>query len=67
MVLMVSLVPRPEEEEEKGPGFSHLRMQLIISDITSGRVPMMPLKSHGGLYDVSIQGRYPPLQTSLAR
>ena len=32
----ISLVPRPkeEEEEEKGPGFSRLRMRLII-DLTT--------------------------------
>ena len=34
--LIPSLVPRPkEEEEEKGPGFSHSRMRLIISDLTT--------------------------------
>ena len=33
---MPSLVPRPEEEEEeKGSGFSCLRMCLNISDITT--------------------------------
>ena len=26
---ILSLVPRPEEEEEKGPGFSHSRMHLL--------------------------------------
>ena len=31
-----SLVPRPEEgEEKKGPGFSRSRMRLIISDLTT--------------------------------
>ena len=29
----VSLVPRPKEEEKKGPGFSCLRMCLIILDL----------------------------------
>ena len=28
-----SLVPRPKEEEEKGPGFSRLRMRLIVTPI----------------------------------
>ena len=32
----LSLVPRPEEgEEKKGPGFSRSRMRLIISDLTT--------------------------------
>ena len=30
--LEISLVPWPEEEE-KGPGFSHSHMRLIISDL----------------------------------
>ena len=30
-----SLVSKHEVEEEKGPGFSHLHMRLIISDITT--------------------------------
>ena len=28
-----SIIPRPEEEEEKGPGFSHSGMRLIISNL----------------------------------
>ena len=28
-MVSTSLVPRSEEEEEKGPGFSHSRMRLI--------------------------------------
>ena len=31
----VSLGPRPEEEAEKGPGFSHSHMRLIISGLSS--------------------------------
>ena len=64
-----SLVPSPEEEEEKkGPGFSRSRMRLIISDfkhvLMSGRVLMMLLKSHGRLHDIIIA--YSSYQTSLA-
>ena len=49
--LSPSLAPRPEEEEEKGPGFSHSRMCLIISDLSTclsvGGMLMMPSESHG--------------------
>ena len=34
-ILGSNLVPRPEEEEEKGPGFGCSRMRLIISDLTT--------------------------------
>ena len=51
--LCTSLVPRPEEgEEEKGSGFSHSSMCLTITDM-SGRVLMMPSKSHGWMHDVA--------------
>ena len=29
----ISLVPMPEEEEEKRPGFSNLHMHLIATDL----------------------------------
>ena len=53
-----SPIPNPEEEgEEKGSGFSHSCMRLIISNfnnvLISGRAPMMSSKSHGWLYDVA--------------
>lgn len=42
---IVSLAPKPEEEEEeKDPGFSCSCMPLIMSVLTSGKVPMMPSK-----------------------
>ena len=46
VVAKVSLIPRPEEEEEeKGPGFScnYLGFNHVL---ISGRVPMTPSKSH---------------------
>ena len=33
-----SLISRPEEEEEKGPGFSHLRMRLIAVEFHGLRI-----------------------------
>ena len=33
--MWTSLVPRPEEEEEKGSGFSHSCMCLIITDLST--------------------------------
>ena len=34
-LVIFSLVPGPEEEEEKGPGFSHLCMCLISSELST--------------------------------
>ena len=49
--LLVSLVPRPKEKEDKGPGFSRSCMHLIISDsedvLMSGRMLITLSKSHG--------------------
>ena len=56
-----SLIPRlkeEEEEEEKGPGFSHLCMRLI-NVLISGRMLMTHSKSHGLLYDVTIHRMKP--------
>ena len=54
---MSSLSPRPEEQE-KGPGFSRLRMRLSYHEfdmLISGRVQMTSSKLHSLLYDVAIQ------------
>ena len=34
-LVLFRLIPRPEEEEEKGPGFSHLYMSLLISELST--------------------------------
>ena len=53
--LCTSLVPRAEEgKEEKGSGFSHSSMCLIITDM-SGRVLMMPSKPHGWMHGIGIK------------
>ena len=55
-----SLIPRPKEEEEKGPGFdfqpfAHVLNYLGFNHVLiSGRVPMTPSKLHGRLHDVAI-------------
>ena len=38
ILICTSLVPRPEEKEEKGPGFSRLRMGLIAMKFHSDRI-----------------------------
>ena len=48
-----SLVPRPEEEQKKGPcsSMSLINYHCFKHIFISGRVLMMPSKSHGRLCD----------------
>ena len=47
---VASLVPRPKEEEEKGPGFSRLRMPFLLLSGSGNKATQLHTVAHDVFY-----------------